>query len=201
MRVNNLMYSAMVLIFMFSGIQAADQYEVDMAHTNIGFTVKHMVIATVPGKFGDYTIDFKFNENDLSNSSVTALIKTASINTDNQKRDDHLRSADFFDAEGYPEITFVSDAIMSKEDHYVAKGTLTIRGVSKEVELPFRLLGPVQDPWGNTRIGIEASLTINRQDYGVSWNKTLDAGGLVVSDEVNIKLDVEMQKEGSPDES
>ncbi|MFX0095986.1 MAG: YceI family protein, partial [Candidatus Hodarchaeota archaeon] len=150
----------------------------------------------VPGKFGDYTIDFMFDEKDLSKSSVKATIKTASINTDNKQRDEHLRSADFFDAEKYPEITFVSDEIKKKGGQYVAKGTLTIRGVSKEIELPFIILGPVQDSRGNTRIGVEASLTIDRQEYGVSWSKTLDTGSLVVSDEVNIKLDVELQKEG-----
>ncbi len=172
---------------------SADKFVEDKAHTNIGFTVKHMVIATVPGKFQDYNIEFMFDQKDMSQSSVKATIKTASIFTDNQKRDDHLRSPDFFDAAGYPEITFVSKNIMKKGDEYVAKGTLTIRGISKEIELPFKLLGPINDNWGNTRLGIEAGLTINRHDFKVSWNSTLDAGGVVVSDDVNIKLDVEMQ--------
>ena len=196
MRFNQFIYTAMLVVFMIAGVRAADKYVPDMAHTNIGFTVKHMVIATVPGKFGDYTINFIFDEKDLSKSSIKATIKTASINTDNSKRDEHLRSADFFDAEKYPEITFISNKIMKKSDQFIAKGTLTIRGVSKEIELPFKLLGPVQDPWGNTKIGVEAGLTIDRQDYGVSWNKTIDAGGFLVSDEVNIKLDLELQKEG-----
>ncbi|UCF64245.1 MAG: polyisoprenoid-binding protein [bacterium] len=196
MRFTQLIYVAMAVVFIITGIRASDKYVPDKAHTNIGFTVKHMVIATVPGKFGEYTIDFMFDENDLENSSIEATIKTASIDTDNEKRDNHLRSADFFNAEKHPEITFVSKEVIKKNDQYIAKGTLTIRGVSKQVELPFKLLGPVQDPWGNTRLGVEAGLTIDRQDYGVSWNKTLDTGGLVVSDEVNIKLDVELQKEG-----
>ena len=188
--------SAIMVLFLIAGVQAADNYVVDKSHTNIGFTVKHLVIATVPGKFNDYSIDFMFDANDLKNSSVKATIKTASINTDDEKRDEHLRSPDFFDAEKYPEIIFVSSRILKKGEGYIAEGTLTMRGVSKEIELPFKILGPVQDPWGNTKMGVEAALTIDRQDYGISWSKSLDTGGLVVSDDVNIKLDVELTKEG-----
>lgn len=191
---NKLFLLMLSLLFITSGIQAADKFVADKAHTHIGFTVKHMVIATVPGKFQDYDIEFIFDEKDLSKSSVKATIKTASIFTDDQKRDEHLRSADFFDAVNYPEITFVSNNISKKGDSYVAKGTLTIRGISKEIELPFTILGPINDPWGNTKIGVSAETKINRLDYKVSWNKTLDTGGLVVSNDVNIKLDVEMNK-------
>ncbi len=196
MNIGRFIYTAVLVVFIIAGVQAADKYVADKAHTNIGFTVKHMVITTVPGKFNDYMIDFIFDANDLNKSSIKVTIKTASINTDDEKRDEHLRSADFFDAAKYPEITFVSSSIMKKGNDYVAKGTLTMRGVSKEIELPFRILGPVQDPWGNTKMGVEASLTVDRQDYGISWSKSLDTGGLVVSDDVNIKLDVELQKEG-----
>ena len=195
MNLGRYIYSVALVVFIIAGVQAADKYVADKAHTNIGFTVKHMVITTVPGKFNDYMIDFIFDANDLNKSSIKVTIKTASINTDDEKRDEHLRSADFFDAAKYPEITFVSSSIMKKGNDYVAKGTLTMRGVSKEIELPFRILGPVQDPWGNTKMGVEASLTVDRQDYGISWSKSLDTGGLVVSDDVNIKLDVELQKE------
>lgn len=196
MNIGRFIYTAVLVVFIIAGVQAADKYVADKAHTNIGFTVKHMVITTVPGKFNDYMIDFIFDANDLNKSSIKVTIKTASINTDDEKRDEHLRSADFFDAAKYPEITFVSSSIMKKGNDYVAKGTLTMRGVSKEIELPFRILGPVRDPWGNTKMGVEASLTVDRQDYGISWSKSLDTGGLVVSDDVNIKLDVELQKEG-----
>ncbi len=196
MNIGRFIYTAVLVVFIIAGVQAADKYVADKAHTNIGFTVKHMVITTVPGKFNDYMIDFIFDANDLNKSSIKVTIKTASINTDDEKRDEHLRSADFFDAAKYPEITFVSSSIMKKGNDYVAKGTLTMRGVSKEIELPFKILGPVQDPWGNTKMGVEASLTVDRQDYGISWSKSLDTGGLVLSDDVNIKLDVELQKEG-----
>ena len=196
MNIGRFIYTAVLVVFIIAGVQAADKYVADKAHTNIGFTVKHMVISTVPGKFNNYTIDFIFDANDLNKSSIKVTIKTASINTDDEKRDEHLRSADFFDAAKYPEITFVSSSIMKKGNDYVAKGTLTMRGVSREIELSFKILGPVQDPWGNTKMGVEASLTVDRQDYGISWSKSLDTGGLVVSDDVNIKLDVELQKEG-----
>lgn len=196
MNIGRFIYTAVLVVFIIAGVQAADKYVADKAHTNIGFTVKHMVISTVPGKFNNYTIDFIFDANDLNKSSIKVTIKTASINTDDEKRDEHLRSADFFDAAKYLEITFVSSSIMKKGNDYVAKGTLTMRGVSREIELSFKILGPVQDPWGNTKMGVEASLTVDRQDYGISWSKSLDTGGLVVSDDVNIKLDVELQKEG-----
>lgn len=191
---NKLFLFIVSLVFISTSINAADKYVADKAHTNIGFTVKHLVIATVPGKFQDYDIEFMFDEKDLSKSSVKATIKTTSIFTDNQDRDNHLRSTDFFDATNYPEITFVSNSISKKGDGFVARGTLTIRGVSKEIELPFTILGPVNDPWGNTKLGVEATTTINRQDYKVSWSKQLDTGGLVVSDDVKIILNVELNK-------
>jgi polyisoprenoid-binding protein YceI len=196
MNTGRFIFTAVLVVFLVFTAQAADKYVADKAHTTVGFTVKHMVIATVPGKFNDYSINFIFDAKDLKNSSVKTTIKTASIDTDDEKRDGHLRSPDFFDAEKHPEITFESSSIMKKGNDYIAKGTLTMRGVSKEVELPFKILGPVQDPWGNTKLGIEASLTVDRQEYGISWSKSLDTGGLVVSDDVNIKLDVEMNKEG-----
>jgi len=196
MKIGRFIFSTILVVFLFAGLQAADEYVADKSHTNIGFTVKHMVIATVPGKFNDYTIDFMFDANDLKNSSVKASIKTASIDTGDEKRDGHLRSPDFFDAEQHPEIIFVSSSVVKNGSDYVAKGTLTMRGVSKEIELPFSVQGPVQDRRGNSRIGVEASLTIDRQEYGISWSKSLDSGGLVVSDDVNIKLNLELKTEG-----
>jgi polyisoprenoid-binding protein YceI len=196
MNIGRIIYSIVLMVFLTAGLQAADKFVPDRSHTNIGFTVDYLVITTVPGKFTDYSVDLQFDTNDLDNSSVKAIIKTASINTDDEKRDNHLRSADFFDAEKYPEITFVSSAIMKNGEEYVAKGTLNMRGVAKEVELPFKVTGPVQDPWGNTKIGIEATLSLNRQDYGISWSKSLDAGGLVVSDNVKVELDLTLIKEG-----
>lgn len=182
-----------VLIFfsaVFLSIATAwsSDWAIDKAHSQVGFEVDHMVITTVDGHFGDYDVKLSFDPNDPSAFSVEAVIKIASINTENQKRDDHLRSADFFDAESHPEMVFKSNTLVKKDDGYVAKGFLTIRGVTKPLDLPFTVKGPVKDPWGNTRIGVNATAEINRQDFGVSWSKTLDGSGLVVSDEVKINI-------------
>lgn len=193
--VRNIFILLAVYLFFVSGLFAADKYVVDKAHSTVGFTVKHLVISTVPGHFQDYDVVFMYDENDISKSSVEATIKTTSISTDNQKRDDHLRSADFFDVEKYPEITFKSNNFRKTDDGYVVKGILNMRGVSKEVEIPFKILGQLKDPQGNTKLGLEGGLTINRQDYNVSWNKTLDTGGVLVSDEVKIELNIQFQQE------
>jgi polyisoprenoid-binding protein YceI len=132
-----------------------------------------------------------YDAKDLGNSSVKVTIKTDSINTNQIDRDNHLRSPDFLDVQKFPAITFESTKIVKKGGTYEALGKLTIKGVTKEVRIPFALNGPVKDPWGNTRIGIEGALTINRLDYGVSWNKTLDNGGLVVANDVKIDLVIE----------
>lgn len=186
-------YFGVVVIFVLSvlvnaAFGQAQKYSIDKSHSEIGFEVTHMVIADVKGEFKDYDVNLMFDPNDLANSAVETRVKIASIDTDEQKRDNHLRSSDFFDAENHPEIVFTSKKIEKKGDTYVAHGDLSIRGVTKEVSLPFEIKGPIQDPWGNTRIGVDAEMTINRQDYGVSWNKTMDAGGVVVGDDVRIAI-------------
>jgi len=183
-----------MLMMVFTSAFAGDKYVPDPAHTNIGFQVKHMVITTVSGNFTDYDYSFVYDEKNPENSAIKASIKVASVNTDNEKRDNHLRSGDFFDAEKHPEITFESNKIIQNDDGFVAVGNLTMRGVTKEIELPFTITGIIQDPWGNTKMGVESRLTIDRQDFNVSWNNTLDTGGLVVSDEVDIILDLQLKK-------
>ena len=180
----------LLALIALTGVTAAQgsKYDVDKVHSHIGFDVTHLVISKVHGEFKDYEIDLLYNEKDVTKTTVEVRIKVTSIDTDNQKRDDHLRSSDFFDAANNPEIIFKSKKIEKSDNGYVAHGDLTIRGVTKEVALPFKVNGPVKDPWGNTRIGIEANLTINRHDYGVSWNKALDGGGFVVGDEVEIGI-------------
>ncbi len=173
---------------------AAQEYSVDNSHTEIGFSVKHMVVATVRGQFTDFSGKVFYDEEDVTRSTVVGVVKTASITTTNEKRDEHLRSADFFDAAQYPEILFKSSRIEKKGDGHVVYGDLTIRGVTREIALDFVITGTVIDPWGNQRIGLEASGKINRQDFGVSWSKALDAGGLVVSDEVRINILAEFIK-------
>ncbi|HWP46039.1 MAG TPA: YceI family protein [Candidatus Limnocylindrales bacterium] len=187
------------IVFTFLGILGsltmafgADKYEFDKAHTYIGFTAKHFVITNVKGNFTDFSGTILYDPQDITRSSVTAVIKTASINTNNEKRDADLRSGRFLEVEKYPEIIFKSKKIEKQNSHYLVTGDLTIKDVTKTVSFPFTLAGPVKDPMGNNRIGIEAGpLTINRQDYHVSFNDKLDGGGLVVSDEIVINLSVE----------
>jgi len=183
---------AAVVIFCGAAF-AADEYKIDPNHSSIGFSVNHMVVSTVHGRFTEYDGKIVYDANDISKSSVSVNIKTASINTDNSQRDTHLRSGDFLDATNHPEITFQSKSVEKKGSGYVAHGTLTIRGVSKDVDLPFELKGPLTV--GNkTILGAEATLTINRMDYGVSWSKTLDQGQLIVGNEVKIEINAEADK-------
>jgi polyisoprenoid-binding protein YceI len=173
---------------------SADRYEIDPAHTNIGFAVRHLVISKVKGNFKEFSGTILYDEEDITRSSVDVTIKAASINTEHHKRDKHLRSPDFLDVARFPSLSFKSKRIEKRADGYVAVGTLTIHGVSKEVALPFALIGKVKDPWGNTRLGAEARMTINRHDFGVSWSKTMDNGGLVVGNEVEIDITIEAIK-------
>jgi len=167
----------------------ADDYKIDGRHSKATFKVRHMLISNVDGRFGDVSGTIQFDPNDPSKCSVTATIKTASISTDNPDRDKHLSSPDFFDVAKYPEITFKSKRVEKRGNQWVAIGDLTMKDVTKQVEIPFEI-NTVKDH-GMTRIGAVGSLTINRQDYHVSWNHAIEGGGVVVSDEVKIDLNVE----------
>lgn len=171
---------------------ASGDFGFDMPHSFVGFSVKHMVIATVKGQFNTFTGNVIYDPDDLVNSSVEATIDVSSVDTGNEMRDNHLRSAEFFDAEQYPHITFKSTRVETRDDHFVAIGDLTIRGVTKEVELEFELIGPVDGMQGEQRYGANAWLEFNRHDFGVSWNKTLDNGGLIVSDRIKIEINMEL---------
>lgn len=194
-RLHRIIISVMIGAFVLTGrVQAQEKFVVDPAHTHIGFSVTHMVITKVHGKFDEYEAVFYLDRENIANSRAEARIKVTSINTENQKRDDHLRSKDFFDAEKYPEITFRTTRIEKTDDGYVAIGPLTIKGVTREIRLPFVLNGPITDPWGNERFGIEAEVKINRQDFGIKWNKTMDNGGLVVGNTVTLRIHAEFIK-------
>jgi polyisoprenoid-binding protein YceI len=165
-------------------------YTVDPAHTRVGFSVRHLVISNVKGNFTAYTGAFTLNgASELI--AAEAAIDAASIDTGVEKRDDHLRSPDFFDAKAFPAITFESTSISHEENDYVVVGNLTIRGVTKKVTLKGELIGVVKDPWGNVRAGFTAKGRIDRKDFGLTWNKALEAGGVLVGDEVILELDVE----------
>lgn len=173
---------------------SAENYQIDADHTTVGFAVKHLTISTVKGDFKKFSGTILLDEKDLSKSSVKVEIDPMSIDTANQKRDDHLRGDDFFATQKYPKMTFVSKKVYKKGDDWMMRGNLTMRGVTKQVEFPFTLSGPVMTPWGTSNIGIEAGLTIDRQDWGMKFDKTFDKGGLVVGNEVKISLNVEAIK-------
>ena len=192
MRNKSIILTVLLTFLIASFAFAGDKYKADVTHSSIGFSARHLLISNVKGHFKDFSVVMDFDEKDVTKSSVEVTIKTASISTDNEKRDGHLKSPDFFDAEKYPEITFKSKSVVKTDDGYKMVGDLTIRGVTKEVTMPFTLVGPVEAM--GTRIGLEASLTIKRLDYDVSWSKTLDSGGLVVSNEIKITLEIEAVK-------
>jgi len=189
-----LFYNLFLMLLFSAGLSVAGNYSIDKAHSTIGFNVTHMIISKVDGKFTDYDVKLHFDENNLDDFSVDVTAKIKSIDTDNAKRDSHLISSDFFDASNYPDMTFKSTQVIKSNEGYVASGVLTIRGISKNIDLPFTVSGPVQDPWGNTRIGIKAATIINRQDFGVNWNTVMDNGGFVVDDEVEIIINSEFVK-------
>jgi polyisoprenoid-binding protein YceI len=174
--------------------RAADTYQIDPAHTSIGFAVSHMVITKVRGRFDKFEGLIELDPAGPAVQAAKLTIQAASINTGIQKRDDHLRTADFFHVEKYPHITFELKRVEKKGDQLVAIGDFTMHGVTRQLELPFKLNGPITDPWGNSRIGIEGRATINRRDYGLTWSQVLEAGGLVVGDEVEIEIFAEAIK-------
>lgn len=179
-----------LLFALAAGLFAADTYKLDPNHSAVNFCVKHMVLSTVCGRFKEADATINLDEADITKSSWSGTIKTASISTDQDNRDEDLKSAGFFDVQKYPEITFKSTKIEKAKDGYVAVGSLTMKDVTKEIRIPFTLTGPVM-LGDKKKVGIAATLTLNRQDYHISWNKKLDSGGLVVSDEVQITLNGE----------
>ena len=173
---------------------AGDTYQFDKAHTTAGFQVRH-IFTMLGGRFQEFTGTINVDRARPEASSVEFTINADSIFTNEPKRDAHLKSADFFDVAKYPTITFKSTSIKaSGKDSWLVTGDLTMRGVTKQVTLPVALLGEGKDPWGNEKMGFETSTTLNRQDYGISWNKTLDQGGVLVDDEVKVQVSVEANK-------
>ena len=169
----------------------ANTWEIDRVHSSVGFQVNHMVISKVNGKFDSFNGTINFDGKDFSKASVVVNIDPKTIDTDNERRDGHLKSPDFFAADSLPEMKFVSTSIKPLgENKFQMVGDLTMRGVTKPVTLDGEFRGTVA-AMGGTKAGFSAKGTINRQDWGVSWNKTLDAGGFVVSDNVDLLIEVE----------
>jgi polyisoprenoid-binding protein YceI len=152
----------------------ATVHALDKAHTAVGFSIRHMGIANVRGHFDEYEGEIHYDGENLASLVVTATIQAASINTQNQRRDDHLRSADYFEADTYPVLTFKSTGVVPHGDGHALTGHLTIKEVTREVTLPFELSGPIEDPWGGQRIGISIGGQINRQDFGVAYDAAAD---------------------------
>jgi polyisoprenoid-binding protein YceI len=166
-------------------------YKIDKSHSEAIFQVRHLV-TKVRGRFTDFEGAIDFNDANPEQSSVHFTINATSIDTAEPDRDKHLRSADFFDIEQHPQITFRSKRIAKRgSETYDVTGDLTIHGVTKEVVLPVAHLGKAKDPWGNDRIGFEAETTLNRKDYGLTWNAALETGGFLVGDEVKISLQIQ----------
>ena len=165
-------------------------WTIDPLHSEVGFSVRHMMVSKVRGKFTKFSGELVTGENPLA-SSVAAEIDLASIDTGAEQRDGHLRSPDFFDTENHPVMSYRSTGIRAKGDGYVVDGELTLKGVTKNVPLTLELNGFGPDPYGGTRAGFTAIGEINRQDFGVTWNAAMEHGGVVVSDKVNILLEIE----------
>jgi polyisoprenoid-binding protein YceI len=167
-------------------------YQIDSAHSSAQFTVRHMMISNVRGEFTKLSGSIAYDAADPANSSVEATIEAASINTRDAQRDAHLKSADFFDAERFPALAFRATEIGVRDGEGKVKGDLTIHGVTREAVL--HVEGPTpeaKDPWGNLRIGATATAKINRKDFGLTWNAALEAGGVLVGEEVKITIDLE----------
>jgi polyisoprenoid-binding protein YceI len=179
--------------------QLTGTYDIDPGHSSLEFAAKHAMVATVRGRFSDFSGVLHLDGTDPSKSTAEVAIKVDSIDSRSDQRDEHLRSADFFDVAKHPEITFRSTrAAAGKDDgEYVLWGDLTIKGVTREVELTLGYTGTAQDPWGKTRVGFEGRTTVNRKDWGLSWNVALEAGGLLVSEKVKLTFDIAAVKRES----
>lgn len=169
---------------------------IDNVHTHVGFAVKHMMVSTVRGQFKSYGGSVELDPQDFTKSKFRGEVEATSIDTNNADRDNHLRSNDFFDASNHPKITFESRSIRSKGgSEYVVTGDLSIRGVTKSVDFEVEFHGTNKNPYGKTVAGVSAHTTINRRDFGVSFNAALETGGLVVADKVKIEIELEAVQE------
>ncbi len=181
------------VLLVSAGIQAQTTWTIDKVHSKIGFSVSHMVVSETEGVFKDYTATVISKSDDFNGAEVTFSAKVASIDTDNERRDNHLRSADFFDAEKYPEITF-KGILVKEAGKYKLKGDFTMKGVTKKVEFDVTYGGTINTGRG-VKAGFKVNGVINRQDYGVSWANKLASGEMVVGDEVTLNIKVELDKQ------
>lgn len=175
-------------------------YQIDNAHSQIQFTVRHMMISRVRGWFEKFSGEFDIDEQNPSVSSVNVQIEAASINTRDDQRDAHLRSPDFLDAESYPYMTFTSTRVeVLDKTHARLYGDLTIRDITREVEMDVEYTGQAKSPWGTTSLGFNGHTVINRKDWNLTWNKALETGGMLVGDDLTIDIELELIQVAEPE--
>lgn len=172
------------------------KWAIDPAHSEVQFKVKHLMISTVTGSFKQFGAEAELESDDLTNAQVSFWADTASIFTNDEKRDAHLRSPDFFDSEQFPKLTFTSTRIEGSGSNWKVTGDLTIKGVTKPVTLDVEWSGQAKDPWGNTKAGLNLSGKIDRKEWGLTWNAALETGGVLVSEEVRILCEVQLAHQG-----
>jgi polyisoprenoid-binding protein YceI len=167
------------------------KWTVDAAHSEVGFSVKHMMISKVKGSFGSYDATVEANEENLQGALIDFKIDVASINTNNADRDAHLRSADFFDADQFPQITFKASDIVKKGDEYELTGDLTMKGITRPATFEVEYGGKGTNPWGVEVVAFSAEGKVNRKDFGLTWNQALETGGVLVGEDIKISLDLQ----------
>jgi polyisoprenoid-binding protein YceI len=178
----------------------AGDYTIDPAHSRLGFSARHAMVATVRGQFTEFTGTAHIDTANPADSKVEVTIVANSINTGNEQRDGHLLSGDFFETEQFPNITFTSTDVSRDGEDWTITGDLTIKGVTKPISVPFEFTGSAQDPFGNIRVGFEGGATLLRKDWGLSWNAALETGGVLVSDKIKLEFDISAIK-NAPEQS
>lgn len=187
--------SILIAIFGITLMSAQSKWNIDASHSSIRFAVDHMVISEVEGIFSTYEGSIITTKADFSDATINFTVDVNSVNTDNAKRDEHLRGADFFETDKYPKMTFVSTSVTKTgTGKYNLKGKLTLHGVTKEITLAMTYGGTTKDPWGNTKAGLKVTGVINRTDFGLKYNSVLEAGSLMIGEEVTITAKVELAK-------
>lgn len=190
-----LFYSAFMVLFALLSINAQTKWTIDNAHSKVQFTVTHLIISEVTGQFKSFDGNIESSKDDFSDAKIDFSADIASINTDNEKRDTHLKSDDFFNAEKFPKITFKGKSFKKVDaKNYKLTGDFTIRDITKEITLDVVFNGTVKDPWGNTKAGFKIKGEINRLDYNLKWNTLMETGGAVVGKTVTMIVDLELQK-------
>ncbi|MHC1730275.1 MAG: YceI family protein [Syntrophobacteraceae bacterium] len=192
--ISGLTFAAVFLLL--SSVHAADNYKIDPAHTSLTFSVRHMGINNVKGHFDEFSGSIVLDKGEIKEANGTIQVK--SINTGVKQRDDHLRTPDFFDAATYPVITFKTKKVEKSGDTTVLVADYTMRGVTKELRLPVKMSGPIKDPQGNIRIGLEAKTNLNRKDYGINYSGVLESGAALVGEDVALEINAEAIKEKTP---